>query len=93
MAHNGHVGVVEVLLGKGASIEARQKNNWTPLHLAAQNGHVGVVEVLLGNGASIEALNRFNRTPLQVAAGNHHTDIVSLLESKATKAVVHGNRV
>ena len=48
---------MEVLLEKGALIEAMTKDKGTSLHLAAQDGHSGTVELLLEKGAWIEAIN------------------------------------
>ena len=45
-AMRGHAGVVEILLGRGASIEAVNKSNVTPLQIAAQNHHTNVVKLL-----------------------------------------------
>ena len=52
----GHSGTVELLLGKGASTEAIDKNNYTPLHLAARNGHIDTAELLLGKGPQVQTL-------------------------------------
>jgi ankyrin repeat protein len=46
---------VQLLLKKGADIEAKDKDEWTALHEAAQNGHEAVVQLLLKKGAHIEA--------------------------------------
>ena len=67
-AENGCTRVVELLLGKGASVEAKNKLGFTPLHLALLNNHLTVAELLLGEGSSTEGLNEPNHTPLQVAA-------------------------
>ena len=84
----GHTGIVELLLGKGASIVAINTSGNTPLHHAAFNGHTGTVELLLGKGASMEAIGRNDNTPLHLAAQSGHTDIVELLKNKA-KLVMH----
>ena len=44
--------MVKLFLDKGAAIEAKQKNDETPLYIAFQNGHLEVVKLLLENGAS-----------------------------------------
>lgn len=63
-AESGHTGVVEQLLQLGASIEAMNRHNNTPLHLAALNGQTNVVELLLGKGAVIQTNNVVGDTPL-----------------------------
>ena len=78
----GRTTIVELLLGKGASIGARDKFNNTPLYLAAYNGHPVKVELLLEKGASIGAMNECGNTPLHNAALNGHTGTVELLLGK-----------
>ena len=79
---------VRLLLSKGASIEATNKDNYTPLHRAAQSGHISTVELLLSKGASIEVTNISNSTPLQLARRRpyNNSEVVRLLEmAEATK--------
>ena len=47
---NCHTRTVELLLAKGASIEATGSGAETPLHLAARNGHTRMVELRLKLG-------------------------------------------
>ena len=51
----------------GADVNARNVNQRTPLHYAAQWGHHDVVIALLVNGADIEARDRNGQTALDVA--------------------------
>lgn len=46
--------MVEYLLRKGASVNARFKGLYTPLYIATQNNFLGVVKLLLSYGASLE---------------------------------------
>ena len=81
-ASGGYNDIVQLLLSKGASIEATDKDNDTPLHIAVWKGHTSTVELLLSKGALIEATNYYNNTPLHRAASNGHTSTVELLLSK-----------
>ena len=81
-ASKGYNDIVQLLLTKGASIEAVDKDNYTPLHLAARYGHTNTVELLLSKGASIEATDKDNNTPLHIAAKHDHTSTGELLLSK-----------
>ena len=56
----GHTGIVELLLEKGASLEFKNKNKKTPLHLAEQNGHTDIAQ-LLKNKAAVR--NTHRRSP------------------------------
>ena len=58
------INTVGLILSKGASIEATNNKNSTPLHCAAQNGHTMTATLLLSKGTSIEAANKDNYTPL-----------------------------
>ncbi len=64
--------IVQLLLDKGANIEAKDTDGWTPLMSAAVNGHEAVVQLLLGKGANIEAKDEDGWTPLLLAAEKGH---------------------
>jgi ankyrin repeat protein len=55
VCYDGRVQVVNELLRRGADIEAKDNDEWTPLHFACCNGHVAVVSELQSRGANIEA--------------------------------------
>ena len=81
-ACGGYNDIVQLLLMKGASIQAMNHLNDTSLHLAARNGHHSTVELLLAKGASVEAVNNDNNTPLHLAARYGNAITVELLLSK-----------
>ena len=85
---------VELLLSKGASVEAVDEFNNTPLHAAASRGLNSIVELLLSKGASVEAMDKSNRTPLHNAASTGDTNTVELLLSKgaSVEAMDQSNR-
>ena len=58
----------EVLLTRGAEVNAKSKDGYTPLHMAAWKAQLEVVEVFLAAGADIHARTQQDETPLQVAA-------------------------
>jgi ankyrin repeat protein len=63
-AKNGHVKVVEMLLDRGAGVNARDDWKRTPLHYAAPSGHVAVVQLLAARKADVNALDENDHTAL-----------------------------
>jgi ankyrin repeat protein len=58
----------ELLIEKGASVNALTTDNATPLHWAAQSENSKTAELLIEKGASVNALTTNNETPLHWAA-------------------------
>ncbi|KAL9118912.1 MAG: hypothetical protein Q9187_004534 [Circinaria calcarea] len=82
-AANGEAATVQLLLRRGAKIEAVDPHGGvTALDKAAANGHEAVVWLLLQKGANIEAVDIDESTPLHKAARNGHEAIVRLLIQK-----------
>lgn len=61
----GHKEVVELLLNRGADINAGTKQ--PPLHLAIKKKHETIVKLLLQHGARVDDQDKYGRTTLQVA--------------------------
>ena len=68
----GTVGIVELLLDRGAQIMERDSHNATALHLAASRGHVGMIRLLLDRGAVVDAQKDTGGTPLAEAVELFH---------------------
>ncbi|KAF8209879.1 ankyrin repeat-containing domain protein, partial [Mycena galopus ATCC 62051] len=47
----GHVDIVQVLIEKGANVNAQAKDSDTALWAASLNGHLDIVRVLIEKGA------------------------------------------
>ena len=60
--------VAKILLEYHASIDSLDKNERTPLHIAAMNGQDKLTEILLNNKANVNALDNRKRSPLDMAA-------------------------
>ncbi|XP_055942116.1 protein TANC2-like isoform X2 [Argiope bruennichi] len=77
----GHIQCCNVLLRRGASVTAINRQKDSPLLCAAAEGHWEVVEKLLMHGASLEQADSSGRTPLMLAAMSGRP-VLELLLSK-----------
>lgn len=64
----GHTDIVKLLLQRGADVNTRDKDGWTPLHRATQNGDEACVKLLLAHGANRELPNKWGRTATSYSA-------------------------
>ena len=77
----GGVGIIQLLLGRGANVNSQDKDHLTPLHLACYNGKLEIVRALLSHGASVNAKGILGQTALHlVLDGNRSSrDAVSVV--------------
>lgn len=75
---SGKVGVVQLLIARGADIHARGRFNSTALHWVASKSPE-VTRLLLSKGAQASVLDDENRTPLIEASIQGHVGVVPLL--------------
>jgi ankyrin repeat protein len=78
----GHLSVVELTLGLGADVNARNNNDhWgtTPLHAAAHANQRAIAELLIAQGADIHATNLNGRTPLAETEFHKARPVANLL--------------
>ena len=80
----GFKDIVELLIAKGANVNAKDNWDWTPLHSAVY-GHKDIVELLIAKGANVKARDGGGRTPLWYAQDKGYTDIVELLRKHGAK--------
>jgi len=73
--------IVELLIRCNAQINAKDRQDATPLHSAAAEGSANLVRILLARGADIEARDCGFRTPLHDAACCGHHAVVDVLLS------------
>ena len=71
--------VVELLVARGAKIEAEWDGGTTPLHRAAWSGNSEAVEFLISKGADVNAKERNGQTPLSCAIKKGYDDVAELL--------------
>jgi protein phosphatase 1 regulatory subunit 12A len=60
--------MVELLVGRGADIEAEDDRGWTPVMTAAARGHAAIVRFLKQRGADIGHKARDGRGAIELAA-------------------------
>ncbi|WP_250294643.1 ankyrin repeat domain-containing protein [Wolbachia endosymbiont of Oedothorax gibbosus] len=74
-------------------VNAVNKNDRTPLHLAAKYGREGMVEMLLNEEAKVDVVDNRGRTPLHLAAQyNEKKEIVEMLLNKGAKVDIADSR-
>lgn len=71
--------VVELLLAKGANVNAVSHDGWTPLHEAAVFGRCNVARLLIDGGADLDAVDKTGRSPLHRAAMTANGQVAELL--------------
>lgn len=77
--------MVQILLEKGADVNAGGKISDGALHAASYGGHEKIVELLLKKGGNISARDFDNA--LQAASQRRHEKIVELLKNEEAKFV------
>ncbi|KAG8593824.1 hypothetical protein GDO81_000961 [Engystomops pustulosus] len=80
--------ITELLLRKGASVNEKNKDFMTPLHVASERAHNDVVEVLHKHGAKVNALDTLGQTALHRAALGGHLQTCRLLLSFGSDASI-----
>jgi len=89
-ADAGHKEIAELLIAKGADVNASISMG-TPLHYAARSGHKEIVELLIAEGADVNAGTRGGMTPLSWTS---NTEIENLLRKHGgkTKSELYAER-
>ena len=81
-AAKGDLADVKRHLQKGADVNIKDDNDWTPLLYSAFYGKKDVVVFLIKQGADVNAASRITGwTPLHVAADKGHLEVVKILVS------------
>lgn len=78
-ALKNHTFIIQLLLDRGADINARDTNDQTALHKAAWNNCTSAMRLLLDRGADPNARNLANQTPLDLARWRNHQEAIDLL--------------
>ncbi|PWB78759.1 MAG: hypothetical protein C3F08_08175 [Candidatus Methylomirabilota bacterium] len=75
----------ELLLAKGADVNACNKDGATALMRAASHGRSGVVDLLLNKGAEVNVKASDGGTALKYALWHGHTNVAELLEKHGAR--------
>ena len=84
-AFQGHLPIVERMIGLGANIDGLAPNQATALMLAARNGHTAVVRRLLQAGANVDRKNDAGLTADVWAEKSGNTDIAALIRAERAR--------
>ncbi|KAM9788342.1 receptor-interacting serine/threonine-protein kinase 4 [Neosynchiropus ocellatus] len=83
--------LVELLLGRrGTSINAKDEDQYTALHWAAQNGDDAIARLLLDRGAAINETEGQGRTPAHVACQHGQENVIRVLLSRGADVRIKG---
>ncbi|XP_057721758.1 protein VAPYRIN-like [Arachis stenosperma] len=81
-ARKGEVRSIQKLLEKGAFVNGRDQNGWTPLHRACFKGRIDAVHVLLEKGIDLNAEDEEGYTALHCAVECGNADVAEVLVKK-----------
>lgn len=76
---DGDLDAVRDLISGGASVNEREDDKTTPLHIAVEDGNVEIVRLLIDFGAKMNARDEEKRTPLMLIDGDATLELVDLL--------------
>jgi len=82
----GRLGIFQMLIAKGADVNAKDRKAWTPLHIAAFDGEKEIIELLIAKGADMNEKTK-GSTPLDLAIVQKKTEIADLLRKHGGKTV------
>jgi ankyrin repeat protein len=71
--------ITELLLKRGATVDAANAQGLTPLHVAARVGSLEIAKLLVNRGAKIDAADKSHYTPLHYACADGKTDMAQCL--------------
>ncbi|KAM8939008.1 uncharacterized protein RCH25_052586 [Pelodytes ibericus] len=78
-AVNGHIGVVDILLKAGVSLDGEDQRGCSPLITAAQYGQTALCCYLIGKGAKLQLCDSEGDSALHWASFKGHCELVHLL--------------
>jgi len=76
-----HVEIVELLINKGANLNALDKNKRNCLHLACYGRDEKIIQMLIKGGIDINALDEMGHKPYDFAVLTNNDNIIAMLKS------------
>ena len=75
----------QALIKSEFDVNAKDDNQWTALHFAAQSDSLHVAKLLLEAGAEVDPTDSYGNTPLATAVFNYRGsgDLIALLREKS----------
>lgn len=74
--------IIRILLRNGAQVDARAREQQTPLHIASRLGNVDIVMLLLQHGAQVDTTTKDMYTALHIAAKEGQDEVKYLMARK-----------
>jgi ankyrin repeat protein len=74
-AARGDLALVKHLVENGTSVNSRDYDQRTPLHIAASEGFLDIVQYLISKDADMDATDKWGNTPLHNAGSRAHHEV------------------
>lgn len=81
-ASNGELQTVKDLINKGANLNNRDRNSYTPLHYALYGEHTEIAKTLIDQITNFNIQDKSGDTPLHASLYKKNTEIASILIEK-----------
>ena len=81
----GRYDVMDLLVSKGANVNARSRDGETPLQFAAAANNVAGARLLLSSGAHLDAEDKNKVTAIEEAVANNHSEMTQLLSERGAQ--------
>jgi ankyrin repeat protein len=88
---NGHIDIVQLLIGKGADVNAQLSSDGSAIEAASAHGHIDIVQLLIGKGVDVKAQDSSGVSAIYAASAGGHIDIVQLLIGKGADVNAQGS--
>jgi len=88
-AKHGHLHVVELLLERGACVDARSNAGWTAMMFACYNGHNDIARRLLDKGTDLSLQNLEGWNVLMIVCASGRIDTLNLVLPFVKDLYVH----